>query len=120
MGYCLRDSYRGIKWSVFPEGGCGVIFLIIFGMALVTIIPRIIPVFLIDKLQFRDWMNRWLNAIPYAALGALIFPGILTVTPDKPYVGVIGGIVAIALAYIGLNVILVVIGAIVTVFLISL
>lgn len=96
------------------------IFLIIAGMALVTMIPRVIPAFLVDKLQFRKWINRWLNAIPYAALGALIFPGILTVKPDQPFIGIIGGIVAIILAYIGLNVILVVIGAIATVFLFSL
>ncbi|UJL47549.1 AzlD domain-containing protein [Virgibacillus sp. NKC19-16] len=95
------------------------IFLIIIGMSLVTMIPRIIPAFVVDKLEFRDWVNRWLNAIPYAALGALIFPGILSVIPERPYIGLIGGIVAIGLAYIGLNVILVVIGAIITVFLIS-
>lgn len=96
------------------------IFLIIIGMALVTMIPRIIPAFLVDKLQFHDWINRWLNAIPYAALGALIFPGILTVKPDQPYIGIVGGVVAILLAYLGLNIILVVIGAIATVFLFSL
>src|SRR5699024_8261418 len=96
------------------------IFLIIIGMALDTMIPRVIPAFLVDKIQFRDWVNRWLNAIPYAALGALIFPRILTVKSDQPYVGVIGGFVAIVLAYLGINVILVVIGAILTVFLISL
>ncbi|WP_163971362.1 AzlD domain-containing protein [Oceanobacillus halotolerans] len=93
------------------------IIAIIIGMSLATMIPRVIPAFIVDKLQFRDWINRWLNAIPFAALGALIFPGILTVVPDKPYIGLVGGIVAIALAYLGLNVILVVIGSIVTVFL---
>ncbi|WP_373895618.1 AzlD domain-containing protein [Virgibacillus sp. CBA3643] len=95
------------------------IFLIIIGMSLATMIPRIIPAFVVDKLEFRDWINRWLNAIPYAALGALIFPGIMTVTPERPYIGLIGGLVAIGLAYIGLNVILVVIGSIITVFLLS-
>ena len=95
------------------------IFLIIIGMSLATMIPRIIPAYIVDKLQFRDWVNRWLNAIPYAALGALIFPGILTVQPDQPHIGLLGGIVAIVLAYIGLNVILVVMGAIAAVFLLS-
>ncbi len=95
------------------------IIAIIIGMALVTMIPRVIPPFIVDKLQFRDWMNRWLNAIPFAALGALIFPGIMTVIPDKPLIGLIGGAVAVALAYLGLNVILVVAGAIVTVFLLT-
>lgn len=95
------------------------IYLIISGMALATMIPRVIPAFIVDKLEFRGWINRWLSAIPFAALGALIFPGILAVKPDQPHIGLIGGIVAIALAYIGLNVILVVFGAIITVFLFS-
>lgn len=95
------------------------IIAIIIGMSLVTMLPRVLPAFIVDKLQFSDWINRWLNAIPYAALGALIFPGILTVHPDKPQIGLIGGIVAIILAYIGINIVLVVIGAITTVYLLS-
>ncbi|MGM8213667.1 AzlD domain-containing protein [Virgibacillus sp. W0430] len=95
------------------------IILIIIGMCLVTMIPRFIPAFIVDKLMFREWINKWLQAIPYAALGALIFPGILTVNEAKPHVGLIGGIVAIVLAYLGLNIILVVIGAIAAVFLLT-
>lgn len=83
-------------------------------------IPRVIPAFIVDRLEFRGWINRWLNSIPFAALGALIFPGILAVKPDQPHIGLIGGLVAVALAYLGLNVILVVIGAIITVFLFAL
>lgn len=96
------------------------IILTIIGMSLATMIPRIIPSFLVDKLQFRPWVNRWLNAIPYAALGALVFPGILSVIPEEPVIGIIGGIVAAILAYFGLNVVLVVVGAILTVFLLTL
>lgn len=92
------------------------IMAVIIGMALVTMVPRMIPAYIVDKLYMPNWMNRCLNAIPYAALGALIFPGIMTVKPDAPHVGLIGGLVAIILAYIGLNIILVVIGAIVAVF----
>ncbi|WP_068675684.1 AzlD domain-containing protein [Oceanobacillus sp. Castelsardo] len=92
-------------------------FLIILGMSLVTMFPRMIPAFVVEKIQFRPWVNRWLNAIPYAALGALIFPGIMTVIPEQPIIGLIGGVVAIILASLGLNVVLVVIGAIFTVFL---
>ncbi|SES68866.1 Branched-chain amino acid transport protein [Oceanobacillus limi] len=95
------------------------ILLIIIGMSLATMIPRIIPAFIVDKLQFKGWVNRWLNAIPYAALGALIFPGIMTVKEGEPHIGLLGGLVAIGLAYIGLNVIIVVIGAIATVFLLT-
>lgn len=95
------------------------ILLIIVGMALATFVPRVIPAFVIDKFIFKDWVNRWLQAIPYAALGALIFPGILTVIESDPYVGIIGGLVAIALAYFGLNIIFVVLGAIATVFVLT-
>lgn len=93
------------------------IILIIIGMAIATIIPRIIPAFLVNKLMFKEWVNNWLRAVPYAALGALIFPGILSVIDGKPHIGIMGGLVAVLLAYIGLNVVLVVIGAITTVFL---
>lgn len=93
------------------------ILLIIIGMSLATMIPRVIPVFIVDKIQFPPWVNDWLNAIPYAALGALIFPGILTVKPDEPHIGLIGGIIAVALSFLGLNIILVVISAIVVVYL---
>lgn len=96
------------------------IFLIIIGMGLVTMVPRFIPAFIVNKFIFRDWINRWLQAIPYAALGALIFPAILTVKEGEPHIGIIGGLVAILLAYVGLNIVLVVIGAITTVFLLSL
>ncbi|HLS24018.1 MAG TPA: AzlD domain-containing protein [Pseudogracilibacillus sp.] len=92
------------------------ILYIIIGMAIVTAVPRFIPAILVDRFVFRDWMNRWLQAIPYAALGALIFPGILSVKEDAPHIGIIGGIVATLLAYIGLNIIFVVIGAIMTVY----
>ncbi len=95
------------------------IFLIILGMALVTMIPRIIPAFIVDHLIFKDWVNRFLNAIPYAALGALIFPAILYVIPDKPIIGLVGGVIAILLALMNLNIILIVIGAILTVFILS-
>src|SRR5699024_8738191 len=92
------------------------ILLIIIGISLATMIPRVIPAFVIDKFLFRDWVNRWLQAIPYAALGALIFPGILTVIEGEPHIGIIGGLVAILLAYFGLNIVLVVIAAIAAVF----
>lgn len=95
------------------------ILLIIIGMSAATMIPRVIPGFLVDKLQFRPWVNRFLSAIPYAALGALIFPGILSVVPGEPQIGIIGGIAAVILAYFKLNVVFVVLGAILTVYLLT-
>src|SRR5699024_3604666 len=101
------------------EGENVIVYIIIIGMALVTMIPRFLPAFIINKFIFKEWVNHWLQAIPYAALGALIFPAILEVKEGAPHVGLIGGIVAIVLAYFGLNVVLVVIGAITTVFLLT-
>ncbi|HLQ73256.1 MAG TPA: AzlD domain-containing protein [Bacillota bacterium] len=92
------------------------IILIIIGMSIATMIPRVIPVLIIEKIQFKGWLNRWLQAVPYAALGALIFPGILYVKESALYIGFVGGVVATALAYLRLNVIFVVIGAVLTVY----
>ncbi|WP_163537159.1 AzlD domain-containing protein [Gracilibacillus sp. YIM 98692] len=90
-------------------------WFIILGMALVTAIPRVIPAYIVDLVQFPEWVNKWLQAIPYAALGALIFPGILSVTPDRPYVALAAGGVAILLSWLRVHVILVVFSAILTV-----
>lgn len=95
------------------------IWVIIIGMALVTFIPRIVPAFIVDYIHFPSWANKWLQAIPYAALGALIFPGITTVIPDKPHIGLIAGGVAIGLAWLRIHVIIVVLSSIITVFLLT-
>ncbi|MGM8214761.1 AzlD domain-containing protein [Bacillaceae bacterium W0354] len=95
------------------------IIAIIIGMAIVTAVPRLIPAFVMDKLTFRPWINRWLNAIPFAALGALIFPGIMKVIPEKPLIGIVGGLIAAAIALFNINVIFAVLGAILTVFLLT-
>ena len=89
---------------------------IIIGMAVVTMVPRFLPAFVVDKWVYPKWVSRWLNAIPYAALGALIFPWITGVIEGKPYIGVIGGLVAAVLAFFKINTIIVVLGAIITVF----
>lgn len=85
--------------------------IIIIGMALVTIIPRIMPAFIVERVRFPDWVNQWLHVVPYAALGALIFPGILTVVPNHPWIGLVGGIVAILLSIFRVHIVLVVLGA---------
>lgn len=58
--------------------------------------------------------------IPYAALGALIFPGITTVDEQYPAIGILGGIAAGIISYKGFNVIFSVIGSIIVVFLLKL
>ncbi|WP_188207038.1 AzlD domain-containing protein [Alkalibacillus aidingensis] len=91
----------------------------IIGMAIVTMVPRFIPAFIMEKISLRPWLNRWLNAIPFAALGALVFPGIMNVIPEQPWIGIIGGLVAAAIALFNVNVIFAVVGAIFTVFLLT-
>ncbi|CDQ21140.1 AzlD domain-containing protein [Halobacillus karajensis] len=92
----------------------------IIGMAVVTAVPRFLPVMIVDFITFPKWMDRWLNAIPYAALGALIFPGIMSVKPEAPQIGVIAGLVGILLAWLNIHIIFVVLGSIASVFLLTL
>src|SRR5699024_12791641 len=116
---CLEKMTWMIFLYILMEGENVMVYIIIIGMAFVTMFPRFLPAFIIIKFIFKEWVNHWLQAIPYVALGALIFPAILEVKEGAPHVGLIGGIVAIVLAYFGLNVVLVVIGAITTVFLLT-
>lgn len=97
-----------------------IVFLLVLGMCIVTMIPRILPVFIVDRVQFPEWVSSWLKGVPYAALGALIFPGILSVEEGNMSVGLIGGIVALGLSLLRLHIIFVVFGAIGTVLVIKL
>ncbi|MCC5910716.1 MAG: AzlD domain-containing protein [Clostridiaceae bacterium] len=93
------------------------LFFIILGMALVTFIPRLLPVLIMDRLTLSPWVKKWLKTIPYAALGALIFPGILSIEAGVPFIGLAGGIVAGGIAFFKLHIIYVVFGSIFTVML---
>lgn len=73
--------------------------MVILGCAVVTFIPRLIPALFIDKLDFPPKVEKFLNLIPYTALAALICPGVLTVDNQLWYIGLIGAIVAAALAW---------------------
>jgi branched-subunit amino acid transport protein len=87
--------------------------LLFFLMALVTFIPRALPAALAAKMKFGCKTRKFLELIPYTAMAALIFPGILTVDPDRLYIGIVGGLVALLLALIKkIPVALVVLGAV--------
>lgn len=75
------------------------IFLMIAGMALVTYLPRAIPAVLVDKLRFGPKVEKFLKLIPYTAMTALIFPGILSIDTAHPVIGIAGGAAAGALAF---------------------
>jgi branched-subunit amino acid transport protein len=54
------------------------ILLIILGMALVTYLPRFLPMYILTRLEIPKLVIDWLRYVPVAVLAALIVPGILT------------------------------------------
>lgn len=87
------------------------IWLLIIGMGLVTYIPRMAPFVAVDAEKFPPFLVRLLKNIPYAALGALIFPGILSVHANM-WFGVAAGAVAVGIALLRGHLIVVVIGSV--------
>lgn len=87
-----------------------IVFMII-GMAIVTYIPRMLPFVMFKGKELPPFMQGVLKNVPYATLGALIFPAILFIQEDIWY-GIIGAVSAFIAAFLGANVIVVVIGSI--------
>ncbi|NUU76199.1 AzlD domain-containing protein [Paenibacillus xylanilyticus] len=52
-----------VRWDVF---------WIIIGSALLTFIPRVLPLMLFSKIQIPVWLLRWLEYVPVAVMAALI------------------------------------------------
>ena len=88
------------------------IWIMIGGMCLVTFVPRLIPMLIGRDLVLPAWIRRWLSFFPFAALGALIFPGILTVIEGRPWIGLAAGAAAALLALKAKNAIFPVLAAI--------
>jgi branched-subunit amino acid transport protein len=94
-----------------------VIVLLLAGMFLVTYIPRLLPFLFARELDLPPWVQKWLKFFPYAALGALIFPGILTAVPGKPVLAAGAGILAALCALFIRNITVIVVLAIAVVLL---
>ena len=90
----------------------GRIILLILGMSLVTYIPRALPAVVIDRLRFSPKAEKFLRLIPYTAMAALIFPGIIAVDGNRPEIGLAGGAAAGILAWLKCPVIVCVAAAI--------
>jgi len=73
--------------------------LIVIGMTLVTYIPRALPAVFLDRIMPGPKVERFLNLIPYTAMAALIFPGVLTVDAVQPLIGILGGLAALLPAW---------------------
>ena len=87
-------------------------WLTIAGMMIVTWVPRFVPLMLSRDLPLPRWIRRWLSGFPYAALGALIFPGILGAIPGAPLVAVGAGVVALLVALVATSPVIPVLAAI--------
>ncbi|HIU63970.1 MAG TPA: AzlD domain-containing protein [Candidatus Avacidaminococcus intestinavium] len=87
------------------------IYLII-GMALVTYLPRVLPLVLFKNLSLAPYLKVFMRLVPYAALGALIIPGPFNTVSSQMFPTFIGFLAAIALAYYEYNLILIVAGSI--------
>ncbi|MEW9501644.1 AzlD domain-containing protein [Jeotgalibacillus marinus] len=86
--------------------------LLIVGMAVVTYIPRVLPLTILEGKEPPPFLQEVLRNIPFAVLGALIFPGILLIREGDIWFGLVGAFAAFALATVGANVMVVVIGSI--------
>lgn len=51
----------------------------VIGMAVVTFIPRLLPVLLLSSRTLPPVIIRWLSYIPVAVLSAMLFPSIMVV-----------------------------------------
>ncbi|WP_252315897.1 AzlD domain-containing protein [Sinobaca sp. H24] len=87
------------------------IFWIIIGMAVVTYIPRMLPFVVLNGKRLPPRIEGALRNVPFAALGALIFPGILFVQ-DSLFFGIVGAASAIILSYVNENMVFIVLGSI--------
>lgn len=72
---------------------------LILGMALVTYLPRALPAVVIERLKFGARVEKFFRLIPYTAMAALIFPGVLRVDAARPEIGPAGGVAAGLLAW---------------------
>ncbi len=91
------------------------ILYIIAGMTAVTYLPRLLPFYIFSKINLSKRMMLFLKCIPYSALGALIFPDVLSSVPSV-YIAVLGTAVAAALTYKFENMIVTVAGTVFTVY----
>jgi len=87
------------------------ILILILGMMVVTYIPRMLPLVVLQNLTLPSFLQNVLKNVPYATLGALIIPAVFFIQEDIMF-GIIGAVTAFVVAYLGANVIIVVMASI--------
>lgn len=78
---------------------------IIVLMGIVTYLPRLVPMYLVDVEKIPGRLKLFLSFIPYAALGALILPGSISAVSGKPLVSALGIASAVIIAWFNSNII---------------
>ncbi|MFG0216431.1 AzlD domain-containing protein [Brevibacillus porteri] len=48
------------------------VFLMIVGTAIVTFIPRVLPLMVLSRFQLPEWATRWLSYVPISVMAALV------------------------------------------------
>jgi branched-subunit amino acid transport protein len=91
-------------------------FLAVIFMALVTYIPRVLPIAIFRKEIKSTYIKSFLQYVPYAVLGALTFPDIFSSTGSLA-TAVLGTLMALYLSYREKSLVVVAIGSILTVYL---
>ena len=86
--------------------------ILIFGMSIVTYLPRLLPFLFLSNRQIPGRLNVFLKCIPAAAIGALIIPSVLTATPDMPVAAVAGMMFTLILGWWRGGIILPVLGSV--------
>lgn len=87
------------------------LWLLVLFMGVVTFVPRMLPLTFLNNIRLPRFLNSFLRFIPFAALGALIFPGILSSTGNINS-ALVGGMASLLLAFWRVNITLVVFGGI--------
>jgi len=75
------------------------VWIIIVLMAVVTYLPRYIPLKVLSDRELSPFVRRILSYLPYAALGALIFPGVINAVPGFPLAALAGITAAVAVSW---------------------
>lgn len=88
-------------------------------MALVTYLPRLIPMIVISDKKMNPYMERFLYYIPYTSLSILIVKGLLTAKKDMILATIAGILLAGYLSYKKDNLVLSVLSGIALSFLIK-
>lgn len=86
--------------------------ILLLSLWLVTLVPRLLPPFIVDKISVPPLVGEFLNVIPYATLGALIFPGIIQAIPSEPGISLVGGAVAVVLSLLRVPLVFVVLASV--------